>query len=314
MDLKQLEYILAIAEQGNISRAASALFISQSALNQQLIHLERELGMKLFNRDNRNLQPTPAGKIYLESARQILKIKKNTYSLLQDLADSTIGELRLGLTWEHGIDMFTEIFPQFNQQYPRFSIRLYERNVASQHQMLLSDHLDLGFVMLQDTEKADLNYINLCQEELLLGIPRNHPLAAQAALPGTPLAYIDLELFKDDSFSLIFPESTMRAVIDPLFHAAGFKPRILFETTMNLALQKMVSRGLCCTIMPQFYAVPGSSIAWFRLRGNTRWNWYLASPKGIKPNAACQYLLQLAIQYGTRLEHQFQENLNHSAT
>lgn len=76
MDLKQLEYILAIAEHGNISRAATSLYISQSALNQQLLHLEKELGMKLFHRDKRNLIPTPAGKIYLESAREILKIKK----------------------------------------------------------------------------------------------------------------------------------------------------------------------------------------------------------------------------------------------
>ncbi|MDO4267511.1 MAG: LysR family transcriptional regulator [Eubacteriales bacterium] len=305
MDFKQLEYILAIEEYGNISRAAAALFISQSALNQQLIHLEKELNMKLFARDNRNLWPTQAGKIYLENAKEILKIKKNTYSLLQDLSDSTIGELRLGLTWEHGIDMFTAIFPAFNQRFPRFTFRLFERNVAQQHQMLSGGHLDMGFVMLQDTERIDASYVELCHEELILGIPSGHPLAGQAAGSGEPLTRISLSLFKDDLFSLIFPESTMRAVINPLFRAAGYSPRILFETSMNHALQKMVSRGLCCTILPESYAVRDGSVAWFRLEGNVTWTWCLVYPKGVKLNAASQHFIHLARQYGVALEKDF---------
>lgn len=310
MDFKQLEYILAIEEHGNISRAANALYISQSALNQQLIHLEKELNTKLFFRDNRNLWPTQAGKIYLENAKEVMKIKKNTYSLLQDLADSTIGELRLGLTWEHGIDMFTQIFPAFNARFPHFSIKIFERNVAQQHQMLSAGHLDLGFVMLQENERIDANYIPVCHEELILGIPGNHPLACRAAAPGQPLAVLDLALLKDELFSLIFPESTMRSVIDPLFRAAGFQPKILFETAMNHMLQKAVSRGLCCTIMPQSYTLsdelPGNisaplqKPAWFRLKGSTFWDWCMVYPKGIKLNTAAQYLIQLAKDYGSR--------------
>lgn len=147
MDLKQLEYILAIEEYGNISKAANALFISQSALNQQLIRLERELGMKLFYRDKRCLRPTQAGRIYLDNAKEIITIKKNTYSLLHDLEDSATGELRLGLTWEHGVDMFTEILPVFLKKHPKFSIKMFERSVAQQHQMIFRP---FGFRMCYD--------------------------------------------------------------------------------------------------------------------------------------------------------------------
>lgn len=324
MDFKQLEYILAIEEHGNISKAAKALYISQSALNQQLIHLEKELNTKLFYRDNRNLWPTQAGQIYLENAKEVMKIKKNTYGLLQDLEDSTIGELHLGLTWEHGIDMFTQIFPRFNARYPRFSVKIFERNVAEQHQMLRAGHLDLGFVMLQEYERIEANYVPICREELILGIPASHPLAGLAAPFGQPLAYLDLALLKDELFSLIFPESTMRAVIDPLFRAAGFKPKILFETAMNHMLQKAVSRGLCCTIMPQSYSLPdtspfaspenclagrqgghhdyGKTAVWFRLKGNTCWDWCMVYPKGIKLNSAARYLVELSQEYGKALE------------
>lgn len=305
MDFKQLEYILAIEEYGNISRAAAALFISQSALNQHLLHLEKELGMKLFHRNKRTMTPTQAGKIYLENAREILKIKKNTYSMINDLAASSTGELRLGLTWEHGVDMYTEILPEFMKYHPHFSVRLYERNVAQQHQMILSDHLDLGFVLLQEKDRIDANYLSICHEEMLLAIPRSHPLASLAAPPGQPLTYISLSLFKNEMFSLLFKGSTMRSIIDQQFLEAGFEPDILFETSMNAVLQKMVAKGLCCAIFPQSYAHSTNEVACFRLEGNPGWDWCLVYPRGIRPGSACTDLIHLAQKYGHEKQLQF---------
>ena len=83
MDLKQLEYIVTIAEKGNISKAAESLFISQSGLNQYLIKLEKDLGVRLFDRNKHFLRPTQAGKIYVKNAIEILKIQRNTYSMLE---------------------------------------------------------------------------------------------------------------------------------------------------------------------------------------------------------------------------------------
>lgn len=79
MELRQLEYIIAIADQGNISKAAEALFITQSGLNQQLIKLEQELGIQLFYRDKHHLQMTAAGKVYVENAREIINIYSKLY-------------------------------------------------------------------------------------------------------------------------------------------------------------------------------------------------------------------------------------------
>lgn len=307
MDLKQLEYILAIEEYGNISRAANALYISQSALNQQLIRLEKDLGMKLFYRDKRSLRPTQAGRIYLDNARDILTIKKNTYSRLHDLADSATGELRLGLTWEHKVDMFAEILPVFSQKYPRFSFKMFERNVAQQHQMILSDHLDLGCVMLQESERIDANYIPILREELVLAVPRSHPLAKLSAAVGEPLTYISLALFRDELFSLIYQGSTMRNVVDELFREAGYQPKILFETSMNRILHKMVSQGLCCAVFPQSYAQPTEKVACFRIQGRTYWDVCLVYPKGIEPNMACKELISLAKEYGSKKEKELRQ-------
>ena len=87
MDLRQIEYIVQIAEENNITRAAEKLYITQSALNQQLLKLEKELGVPLFHRSRTDWHPTKAGEIYLKTARQMLQMKKDTYYRIHDLVN-----------------------------------------------------------------------------------------------------------------------------------------------------------------------------------------------------------------------------------
>lgn len=101
MDLRQIQYIVAIAEENNITRAAEKLYITQSALNQQLLKLEKELGVQLFHRSRTDWHPTEAGEIYLKAAREMLLLKKDTYHRIHDLAKiqqgSSVLALRLGV-------------------------------------------------------------------------------------------------------------------------------------------------------------------------------------------------------------------------
>ena len=98
MDTKQIEYILKIAEENNITRAADKLFLTQSALNQQLLKLEKELGTPLFYRSRTNWRPTEAGEVYLRNAREILRLKKDTYNQISDIAATRQGRLSIGFT------------------------------------------------------------------------------------------------------------------------------------------------------------------------------------------------------------------------
>lgn len=308
MDFRQLEYIVAIAENKSISKAAETLFISQSGLNQQLIKLEKELGIQLFDRNKHFLRPTQAGELYVKNAVEILKIKRNTYSLLNDLKHDAIGEISLGLTHEHGIELFTEIFTAFNQRYPGITFSLTEAIVSKQNEMLLNGQLDLGIVMLQESEQIQLEYIPLYEEELILGIPKTHPEAKWASDFGSPLTVTDLSHFRDSKFSLIFASSTMRHLIDPLFQAAGFQPKLLIETAMNHALIQLVSKGFCCTILPysRMLASPYSAdCAWFRLPSHPTWQICFARRKDTYMSEAHKYLIRLAKHYGQSMQRRF---------
>ena len=123
MDLKQLEYVIAIDMERNISKAANKLFITQSALNQQLLKIENELGTKLFDRKHPFMVPTLAGQIYLNTARKMIEMKEDTYKIIKDIANEDIGEISLTYTPEQGANLFAHIYPYFHAKYPNIKFK-----------------------------------------------------------------------------------------------------------------------------------------------------------------------------------------------
>lgn len=109
MDLKQLEYIVEIAEERNITKAAKKLYITQSALNQTLLKLEKEIGEPLFERSKINLYLTEIGKVYVEQAKKILEIKKETYEKIDEIKENYNSTIRIGLTPERNANVFKYI-------------------------------------------------------------------------------------------------------------------------------------------------------------------------------------------------------------
>ena len=155
MDLKLIEYILKIADEGGISRAAEKLFITQSALNQQLLKLEGELGLQLFHRCKNDFHPTAAGEIYIRYGREMLQKKKEAYNILHDMANDRLGRLSVALTPERGIDMFTAIYPEFHDRFPRIIVEPQEMRVHDQLTQIVRGYMDLGFVTLREAATGE---------------------------------------------------------------------------------------------------------------------------------------------------------------
>ena len=113
MDVKQMLYIVTIAKEGGISRAAAKLFITQSALDQQLLKLEHELGTPLFCRSRGSLSLTEAGRVYVDYAEKMLAMKNEAYRVIHDIADQRRGTLALAFAPERGMEMFMDVYPRF---------------------------------------------------------------------------------------------------------------------------------------------------------------------------------------------------------
>lgn len=309
MDFKLLEYIIAIADAGSVTKAAETLYISQSGLNQQLIKVEKSLGTALFYRTKKEMRPTLAGTIYIANARRILKMAQNCVTQIQDLSDNPCGTISYGLPFEHGVDLFLNVSEEFSKKYPNVSISLMEQTVKQMQEKVQTDQLDMAFVMMNEKPSSnDFDYIHLCTEKLVLGIPIRHPLAQYAAPPNKPLHTMELELLKNDKFAFMFAGSTMRNIIDPLFEEAGYTPDIRYETLMNNALYRLVEKGLCCTIMPQSYARKSKNSAWFYLEQNPHWEWYIIFSKTRVLSSADKYLISLSRIYAERMKEYWDSN------
>lgn len=120
-------------------------------------------------------QPTLAGEVYLDTAREMLQMKQIAYHRLQDIADPDRGSLSVGLDPERGGALLAAVGPAFRRESPQITLRIQELDTRSQQQAIAQGTLDLGFVTLDPSQRTDDHYLPIRQEELLLALP-----------PGTP--------------------------------------------------------------------------------------------------------------------------------
>lgn len=280
MDTKQIEYILAIAEENNITHAAAKLFITQSALNQQLIKLEKELGTTLFHRSRNNFHLTEAGEIYVQGAKEMLRIKRDTYQRILDLTESKCGRLSVGFTAGRGLTMFVSAYALFHREYPNIDIVLKEHNVRTLQKLIAQGDLDIGFLTLTDADRTGDVYETIYTEELFLAVPSRHPLTDIKPPEGEKYATLDPRKLQYEPFVLMDKQSTMRTLIDQIFEDAGFTPQILLETGNNHTILSMIQAQLCCGILTSYYVneLP-DGITCFRLPNRPTWE-YTASYRG----------------------------------
>lgn len=273
MDTRQIEYILKIAEENNITKAAEKLFITQSALNQQLLKLERELGTPLFQRTKNRWCLTEAGQIYVEGARKMMQIKKSTYNQLYDVSRLRKGTLSIGLCPGRGLDMFTAIYPELHRSMPNLTVRPLEMRVSAQQAAIAAGDLDVGFQVLSKSDWLKNQYEVLGSEELIAIIPAVHPVAQKAAPPGEPLTTLDLNEIRYEPFVLMDRNSTLRTLCNQIFARSGFEPDILFESNSTAGIVSLVESTICCGIVPWYYARnPSDKVACFRLPEHPSWD------------------------------------------
>ncbi|KSJ20918.1 LysR family transcriptional regulator [Pseudomonas aeruginosa] len=246
MELRHLRYFIAVAEELHFGRAAERLGISQPPLSQQIQALEEEIGARLFERTNRRVELTDAGRLFLDESRQVLAQVDKAVLLARRAHLGELGELKIGFT---SSAPFTSTIPSsihaFRKAYPDVHLDLQEMSSRQVLKALLDESLQVGVIRPLALPDA-VHWVELFREPLVAVLRADHPLAAGSE-DGLAIAALAEEPF------VFFPRSYGTGLYDQviaLTRQAGFSPRIAQEASEAMTIIGLVSAGLGVSILP----------------------------------------------------------------
>lgn len=287
MDLRHLRYFVRVAEELHFGRAATQLGISQPPLSQQIRALEDELGVALFERTSRRVRLTEAGEIFLPEARKALQQADHAAEVARRAARGEIGELALGLLSSVlFVPAVASALFRFRQAYPAIRLDLRELSLEAQLEALAEGDLDMGFV--RSPEPPELSHglmaTLMLEEEMVVAMRRDHPLADRATVAVADLAEESFVLY-ERRLGAGFNEQLIR-----MCRAAGFEPRVIQESGGIATLLGLVSAGFGITFLARSLSVIHlDSLVYRPLAGNdTLSRLWMIRP--IRPSLACRQL------------------------
>lgn len=177
MDLKDQKYMAALAGEGSLTKAARRLNLSQPALSKWLRDLEQELGLSLVIRSRQGLIFTEAGQIYLEGCRECLEAALDIRRKLDALSQKAKQSIILGGSPIRGAQAFAKIFPDFRCQYPDIDLQFVSDKNPVLKKMLSEGEITMSLLGAMETSLPGLEYLKFMDEELLLMLPKGHPLS-----------------------------------------------------------------------------------------------------------------------------------------
>ncbi|WP_438391295.1 transcriptional regulator CynR [Caballeronia sp. DA-9] len=242
MLLRHIRYLMAVAEQGNFTRAAETLRVSQPALSQQIRQLESELGGQLFDRSGRTVRLTDFGSAYVDYARRALLDLEAGRRALDDVRDLTRGHVRVAVTPTFTEYLVGPLVGQFRNLHPGVSIELSESPLEGIETALNDDQIDLG-IGFSDVRSEDIEVEPLFSERLTLVAGGAHRLTRTSlAVVPSQLAEVPLALLTGNFVS--------RRYVDDYFLAHRIKPDIALQANSISAVLKLVRRGEIAAILP----------------------------------------------------------------
>ena len=199
MNLKSLDYFCQLVIFGNFTRAAAHIGIAQPALSISIRNLEKDLGLKLINRAEKNALLTSEGKVLYRSATKLLEQAKQVELELEEMKDLERGSIRFGVSAMMGSYYFPKVLTCFKQEYPNIKINLIDQGTSTLEKMLLNGELDIA-MLRADQQNPQCRYASLIEEEIVVGLSKDHPLAKNQSISLGLFCEQPLVLFHDDYF------------------------------------------------------------------------------------------------------------------
>ncbi|WP_374986239.1 LysR family transcriptional regulator [Streptomyces fradiae] len=246
MDLRQLEYFVAVAEERNFTRAAERVHISQSGVSARIRRLERELGAELFDRSARTATLTPAGEAALVHARAALAAAGALGRAVDEVTGLVRGRLALGMVVGCTITPLFDALASFHEAHPGVEVLLREADSDRLVDAVRAGTLDVALVGTPAPPPEGLRARVLVRERLVAAVPAGHPLAERPSVTLRDLA--------DHPVVCMPPGTGLRAVLDRACADAGVRPAITLQAGAADAVADLAARGLAVAVLSESMA------------------------------------------------------------
>jgi DNA-binding transcriptional LysR family regulator len=244
MELRQLAYFVAVAEERNFTRAAERIPIAQPAISQQIRRLEAELGEHLFIRDRRGIRLTPAGEALLPHARTALQAAEGGREAVAALSGLLTGRLAVGLVHPLPDRRFPRLLGAFHHAYPRIELTLLEDQTDALLAALAAGQLHAALIGQgrYDRPPPDLESLPVAQEPVVVAVHPTHPLAGRGQVP--------LRALREEPMVTLTRASKLRSTLETACQAAGFAPRVVAETSDLGVMVELAAEQLGVAVLP----------------------------------------------------------------
>ncbi len=241
MTLKDIEYFCAIAKEGNITKAAAALFIAQPALSQCIKKLESEMGIMLLIRSKTGTTLTKEGKYFYSFAQRVMNEKKELDVQLQDMQNGERGTVRLGFSGSQASFILPQILPAFQMDHPNIELQLAESLSVETEKRLIAREIDLAIIP-KPILFEDIEYFEISRDDMILLPSRSSNYMRYAYTEGEDgNNYVSMDFFKTEPIVTTFPGQKTRMITDIILNRAGITP-IIKQMARNIITVKALAQ------------------------------------------------------------------------
>jgi DNA-binding transcriptional LysR family regulator len=243
MELRQLEYVVAVAEEAGFTRAADRLHVSQPGISAQVRQLERELGAPLFDRSARTATLTAAGEAALEHARAALAAAAAVRTAVDEVLGVLRGRLVVGMVTACTVTPLFDALAAFRRAHPGIAISVLEDDSDHLVERVRAGTLDVALIGAAGDPPADLGALPILRERLVVAVPRPHPLL--------DLARVTLDEVNRHPLVCLPAGTGIRAVLDRACAARGVRAAVALQATAPGAVLDLAGRGLGVAVLSE---------------------------------------------------------------
>lgn len=243
IDIRQLRYFQAVAEELHFGRAAARLAIAQPALSRQVQQMEEELGTPLLRRTQRRVELLPAGALLLERSRAIQQDLARALADVRRTGTGELGKLALGFIHSSTYGLLPSVIRRFRQLYPGIELELHEMPITVQHAALLRGTIDVGLLRIQ-AAPAEIEVVPVLSDPFVLALPSRHPLAGRSRVRLKDVAEEPFVMFSKGESPLLHDR------VQAMCEHAGFAPKVVQRATQLHTMVGLVGGGLGVAVVP----------------------------------------------------------------